>query len=262
MRVFALSDIHVDYDVNRIWLANLSAFDYKDDLLILAGDVTDSLLLLERCLKSLTSRFKKVLYVPGNHELWVIRDAVDRHSIEKFREVCAVVDNAHASMQPYHCESLSIVPLLSWYDYTFGEPDSELLANWMDFRACRWPSDFGEKEITSYFLQANESVLGIRNHTVISFSHFLPRIDVMPHYIPPSKRYLYPVLGTARLESQIRRLNSHVHVYGHSHVNQKIVINDTLYINNAFGYPGETMIAAKQLLCIHDTSIDRSLLRA
>src|SRR3989442_991940 len=31
MRVFALSDIHVDYDENARWIANLSLTEYQDD---------------------------------------------------------------------------------------------------------------------------------------------------------------------------------------------------------------------------------------
>jgi hypothetical protein len=34
MRVFALSDIHVDYDVNAKWVADLSIAEYQDDALI------------------------------------------------------------------------------------------------------------------------------------------------------------------------------------------------------------------------------------
>jgi predicted phosphodiesterase len=53
------------------------------------------------------------------------------------------------------------------------------------------------------------------------------------------------------LEQQIRLLRSDIHVYGHSHVNRRIEIGGITYINNAFGYPSETRIAAKRLLCIH-----------
>ena len=252
MRVFALSDIHVDFDENKKWVKELSEFDYQDDVLILAGDVTDSLKLLEWCLHAFTRRFNAVLYVPGNHDLWVIRDGGNSHSIEKFRQVCDIVENCHARMRPFHHKSLSIVPLLGWYDYSFGQPESQLLSCWMDYRACKWPNELNVDEITSYFLKLNENALDIKNHNVISFSHFLPRIDVMPPYIPPDKRILYPVLGTSKLEQQIRRLNSKIHVYGHTHVNRAVTIGGTLYVNNAFGYPQETRITAKRLVCVFE----------
>ena len=82
------------------------------------------------------------------------------------------------------------------------------------------------------------------------FLTFLPRIDVMPDYIPKVHQQLYPVLGTIELEHQIRKLGSDIHVYGHSHVNRDVVIDDVRYINNAYGNPGEERIAAKVLKCI------------
>lgn len=72
MRVFALSDVHLDFAVNAEWIAALSDWDYRDDILILAGDVTDRLPLLGWCLSILRRRFRNVLFVPGNHELWEI----------------------------------------------------------------------------------------------------------------------------------------------------------------------------------------------
>jgi predicted phosphodiesterase len=43
MRVFALSDLHIDYEVNAGWVKSLSSVDYLDDVLILAGDISDKL---------------------------------------------------------------------------------------------------------------------------------------------------------------------------------------------------------------------------
>src|SRR6185295_6126655 len=115
MRIFAVSDIHIDYDVNAKWIANLSMTEYQDDVLILAGDVTDTQRLLGWCLSTLAKRFWKVLFVPGNHELWVIREDRDKDSLQKFDDVCAVVESSGASMQPFRERMVSIIPLLSWY---------------------------------------------------------------------------------------------------------------------------------------------------
>jgi|SRR5215212_1304431 len=99
MRVFAVSDLHIDYEANARWVAELSTADYQDDVLILAGDVTDTLRLLDWCLATLAKRFRKVLFVPGNHDLWVLREERVKTSFEKFEEVCAVVESTGASMQ-------------------------------------------------------------------------------------------------------------------------------------------------------------------
>jgi Icc-related predicted phosphoesterase len=123
----------------------------------------------------------------------------------------------------------------------------------MDYRACRWPRGFGVREVAEYFAALNDEVPAVNGDKVITFSHFLPRIDLMPSFIPKNKRVLYPILGATRLEQQLRRHNPDIHVYGHSHVNRNVTIDGVTYINNAFGYPHETRIAAKRFVCIHQT---------
>ena len=252
MRVFTISDIHVDYVENFRWLNNLSCDDYHNDLLILAGDVTDALPLFEKSLQSLRKRFSEVLFIPGNHDLWVRRSKIN--SLEKLELIKTIAANCGIQMEPLHLDSLSIIPLYGWYDYSFGQPSGEIFGNWTDYFACKWPVNYDEKRINQHFIAMNEPFLTNSNKKdfVISFSHFLPRIDIMPFYIPTDKRSLYPVLGTKLLEQQIRRLGSNIHVYGHSHVNHQIVKNNTVYINNAFGYPSESRIAQKELKCIFE----------
>ena len=250
MRIFALSDIHVDHPANAQWIRDLSLQDLQDDVLLLAGDVSDALPRFEACLTALALRFRHVLYVPGNHELWTLRDAPGLTSFAKFDLILKTARRCGALTEPLRLHNLTLVPLLSWYDYSFGLPGPDLRDNWMDFHACRWPDGFTDADVADHFLALNEDHLAIEATRIISFSHFLPRIDVMPPQIPDKYRYLYPVLGSARLDRQIRRLGSQIHVYGHSHVNRQIQIDGVTYINNAFGYPRETRIAAKALLQI------------
>jgi Icc-related predicted phosphoesterase len=108
------------------------------------------------------------------------------------------------------------------------------------------------QDVTGHFAALNEPSLETTNTVIISFSHFLPRIDVMPSGVPAGKRVIYPVLGTTRLEEQIRRLGPAVHVYGHSHVNRCVVIDGIAYVNNALGYPAEAHITARRLACVHE----------
>jgi predicted phosphodiesterase len=253
MRVFALSDIHVDFEANARWVENLSKADYRDDVLILAGDVTDVLSLFEWCIGQLASRFRKVLFVPGNHDLWVVRERKTRHCLDKLEDLSRVVDAAGASMRPYRERGVQIVPVFGWYDYSFGEPDEELKSIWMDFHACRWPDRLQLREVAAYFDSLNdEHRVHPTADTTITFSHFLPRIDLMPRMIPLSKRVLYPVLGTTRLERRLRQLGSNLHVYGHSHVNRSKRIDGVSYVNNAFGYPSEDWMTSRRLVCIHE----------
>ncbi|TQV74245.1 metallophosphoesterase [Exilibacterium tricleocarpae] len=253
MRVFCISDIHIDYEENAAWLSGLSRSDYQNDILIVAGDLTDKLALLKKGLQQLAERFDKVFFLPGNHELWV-RNGELQNSLQKFDAIEALAGQLGILTQPFYSESLNIVPLLGWYDYSFGRPGQQLRDGWMDYRVCRWPHGWDAAAVSRHFTERNPRQLPAQrgSGTLITFSHFLPRIDLMPSYIPAEHRFLYPVLGSYILEQQLRSLQSDIHVYGHSHVNRKVTLNGVCYINNAFGYPGETRIAARKLMCIHE----------
>jgi predicted phosphodiesterase len=249
MRVFAISDLHLDYAANREWLQQLSMHEYSDDILLLAGDVSDRFTLLEGAFSALTKRFSAVLFVPGNHDLWINRERLP-DSFAKLDAVLAATREHGVRTSTYREGELAIVPLLGWYDYSFGAADDYLKAAWADYRNCQWPGH-DETSLTRFFTEQNPSLSssalqGARQ--VITFSHFLPRIDLMPERIPDKHRKIYPVLGTTVLESQLRGLGSSLHVYGHSHVNRQVTIDGVTYINNAFGYPSEAHFTARRLM--------------
>jgi predicted phosphodiesterase len=253
MRVFAVSDLHVDYKPNREWLGQLSTSDFQDDALILAGDISDKLSLIDECFATLVKRFCSVLFVPGNHDLWIDREDA-RDSFEKYIAVKHLAAQHGVRLNTLRRNALAIVPLLGWYDYSFGPADDFLRNAWVDYRACRWPEGYDDAAITRFFTERNatpDSAELQGADTIITFSHFLPRIDLMPERIPPRHRKIYPVLGTSILERQLRQLGSSIHVYGHSHVNRHVAIDDVTYINNAFGYPTEAHVTARRLVNVH-----------
>ncbi len=257
MKIYAISDLHVDFEENRRWISNISQQDYQDDILILAGDITDVTLLIIKAFEALKKCFKEVFFVPGNHDLGVLRSK-EADSLMRFETLMMLAGDYGIRTKPMETDTVSIIPLFGWYDYSFGPPSDELNNCWTDFTACKWPDGYDENKITEHFLSMNEPLLKPKNKHIISFSHFLPRIDLMPSFIPGDRRKLYPAFGTILLERQIRQLSSHIHVFGHSHFNMKIKRDQTWYINNAFGYPYESHIASKRLVCIYEN--DRSLL--
>ncbi len=253
MRIYAISDIHIDYKVNRQWLNELSRQEYVNDILIIAGDITSDIKLLEYVFKELKSCFLEVLYVPGNHDLWVM-DNNNITSIGKFYKIIEMAENNGIVTKPYTYKYISIIPIFGWYDYSFRKQTVNISDIWMDYHACRWPDNFDECDVCDFFTEFNVSNgnMNIKNDFIISYSHFLPRIDIMPLFIPPKYRELYCVLGSSVIEKQIRKLRSNIHVYGHSHVNLSDFRDSTLYINNAYGYPYETKICAKELVMIYE----------
>ena len=237
------------------WVNDLSRFDFVDDLLILAGDVSHKRQLLDHCLSALSRRFRHVLFVPGNHDLWVLGEKPGMDSLEKFAIVQKIAADCGVSTDTIRLGPLSVVPLLGWYDYSFGKPGKALHNAWTDYRACRWPAGYGATEVAAYFERMNALPSPDKSGTQITVSHFLPRIDLIPAFVPSRHRILDPVLGSTRLEHQLRKINPKIHVYGHSHINQSVWLDGIRYVNNAFGYPQETRITAKRLLCIEEVAL-------
>ena len=231
MRVFATSDLHTDYKENFVWLTELSDTAYRDDTLIVAGDVSDRLDVIRQTLLLLRSKFRHVLFTPGNHELWVRNSELN--SIEKFHQVLKLCDNIGVITTPLRLDDLWIVPLFSWYD---GGYDADMKA-WVDFHLCKWPDDI--RSLPDYFLSLNEPHLRSYDAHVITFSHFIPRAELLP---PPEYMrfsWLHDVSICAALDAQIRQLNSTVHVCGHTHTTIDTVIDGVRYIQNAVRYPKE-----------------------
>src|SRR5579864_8334524 len=69
MKLWAISDLHVAAPRNAAALRALSC--YPEDWLIVAGDLCESPALFAEALAWLSGRFARVIWVPGNHELWL-----------------------------------------------------------------------------------------------------------------------------------------------------------------------------------------------
>src|SRR5690242_1627808 len=154
MRVFAISDLHTDFAANWKLVQKISADDYKQDALIVAGDIADQLAVISNTLGLLRSRFARVFYVPGNHELWVRTD--NCHSVEKFNRILALCEDLGIETRPARVGTTWIVPLFSWYDSAYdedGSADALELEGWADYHFCRWP--LGIESVSDYLLNLN-----------------------------------------------------------------------------------------------------------
>jgi hypothetical protein len=269
LRVFALSDIHVDHQANMEWIQKLSSTRYLQDALIVAGDISNDLGRLKKALTILKARFGHVFFVPGNHELWIRqRDCPD--SMTKFSRVLKLCESLAVHTQPTKVGAgteygpVWIVPLFSWYrkpeegeQSLFVEKQGEDLTSdiWADDHFTRWKEVEQGFRIADVFLQMNEQNLQ-RDYDapVISFSHFLPRVELIfstesEHNSRPREKQNIPdahpgfnfsrVAGCAGLERQIRQLRPIIHVYGHQHRNRNRSIDEIRYVSHCLGYPQE-----------------------
>jgi Icc-related predicted phosphoesterase len=244
MRIFAISDLHTDFRENWRLVNQLSKSLYQNDVLIVAGDIADTNEIIKRTLSLLRSRFKMVFYTPGNHELWV-RDRKDGFdSIEKLNSILSLCESLDVQTSPAIAGNIWIVPLFSWYDLDFDSENTDAqlegdaqIEGWTDFYFCKWPQ--GIQQLSRYFMKLNLPNIRRYDRPIISFSHFLPRIELLPAKENLIFKGLPKVAGSRLLEKQIRELQSVTHVFGHSHINRDCVIDGIRYMQNALRYPRE-----------------------
>jgi hypothetical protein len=82
-------------------------------------------------------------------------------------------------------------------------------------------------------LQLNHSP---EENTIISFSHFVPRIELTPEKRFLLEPHLMKVIGSQFLGNQIKQLRPHLHLYGHSHIPMDMTLEQTRYIQWPLGY--------------------------
>lgn len=129
MKLLAISDLHVGFRVNREAVERLPPS--PDDWLILAGDVGESPAHLEFALRTLVPRFRQIVWVPGNHELWTPR--VDPHAprgVARYEQLVALCRTYGVltpedpyPVWPGDSSMTALTPVFLLYDYSFCPDD-------------------------------------------------------------------------------------------------------------------------------------------
>ncbi len=256
MRIFAIGDLHVDFPANRSLVAQIPETEYVDDILLVAGDVAHRVDAIGTTLSALRRRFARVFFVPGNHDLWVAGAAEDdvlETSLDRVEAIRTLCRDEGIETDAAPVGAVWIVPLLSWYEPGLDSgPGTDLMEDtdevtrrqgrrWADRRHCRWPASLGD-DVTRcrHFAQLNEPGLASpTSQPLLTFSHFCPRLDLLPSVEHLRFKHLPRVAGTPRLERQIRESGSRLHLYGHTHIPQDKVMDGVRYVNAPLGYPRE-----------------------
>jgi hypothetical protein len=128
MRLYAISDLHVGHRLNRETLAELPYF--PSDWLIVAGDVGERSDHLVAALETLTPRFARIIWTPGNHDLWCPPDAADRtRGQARYDELVSICRRfgVLTPEDPYpewpDDPDTFIVPMFLLFDYSFRPED-------------------------------------------------------------------------------------------------------------------------------------------
>ncbi|MFF5493434.1 metallophosphoesterase family protein [Streptomyces aquilus] len=125
-QLLAISDLHISYPENRA-LVEAMRPETDDDWLLVAGDVAETVDAIRWALETLAGRFRKVIWAPGNHELWthpsdpVTLRGVARyeHLVEVCRDLGVLTPEDPYPVWEGRGGPVVIAPLFLLYDYSF-----------------------------------------------------------------------------------------------------------------------------------------------
>jgi predicted phosphodiesterase len=254
--LYAVSDLHVNHAENRRLVEGLrpgSAADW----LIVCGDVGDSPADLEWALGTLSERFERVIWVPGNHELlayeddpsWLRGERRYRHLVELCgrlgvdtpEDPYPLWDGPHGPVQ--------VVPMFLLYDYSFGReiaPTPE--------RALELAYEAGVVCVDEFLLDPDPypsrqawcaARLEATEKRLTAIDPALPTILVnhFPLIVEPTRSLRHPEFaqwcGTVRTADWHRRFRAAAVVYGHLHIPRTTWHDGVPFEEVSLGYPRE-----------------------
>lgn len=249
-RLLALSDLHVNHPQNLAALDALPTLD--NDYLIVAGDVGDTPDDLARAWSRLVPRFRKVAWVPGNHELWAAPSDPLRGEAryDALVEVCRQFGVSTPEDPPLRFDGEGgpawVVPVFTLYDYSFRPPSVSR------HDVVAWARESGIRPVDEVRLRTDphpdistwsdvlieraEARLAAvpRDAPWVLVTHFPLRLDLVRlHRIP---RFI-PWCGTTKTSDWHRRYPIKVAVSGHLHMRATDWADGVRFEEVALGYP-------------------------
>lgn len=249
-RLLAISDLHVAYAENRAHAEALRP-SHADDWLLVAGDVAERVDDVEWTLSLLADRFARVVWAPGNHELWTSKnDPVQARGVERYErlvEVCRSVGVVTPEDPFVSWNGVTIVPLFIGYDYTF-RPEGTATKE----EALKVAHDAGVICTDEYRLHpdpypsrdawcaarlsATRARLDLLDGPVIFVNHY-------PLVREPTRVLRYPEFaqwcGTEHTADWHTRYNATCVVYGHLHIPRTTWYDGVRFEEVSVGYPRE-----------------------
>jgi 3',5'-cyclic AMP phosphodiesterase CpdA len=256
-KLVAISDLHVRYEENRHIVEELHPDDAEDWLLV-AGDVGEMTGDIEWALTLLAGRFAKVIWVPGNHELWTPPDDPVRLTGERRYQYLVDLCRRLGVVTPedpypvWHGSGgpAVIVPLFLLYDYSFRPPGTTTKREALDV------AEEAGVICTDEFLLKPDPYPGAEawcaarlalteRRLTTELPDGLPTILVnhFPLVREPTRILRYPEFalwcGTEATADWPRRFRAACVVYGHLHIPRLIRHDGVPHQEVSLGYPRE-----------------------
>ncbi len=252
MKLYAISDLHIGHSINRAALEQMPTF--VDDWLLLAGDVGETAEHLEYALSLLTRRFARIIWTPGNHDLWSLPAAPDGLRGEaKYQQLVAICRryDVLTPEDPYvrwpgPDFEATLAPTFVLYDYSFrpdhvqagdalawAEASGVVCADEALLHPDPYPSRAAWCAARCTYTEARLSAAS-QNGPLLLINHFPLRQDLA--ILPRIPRFSL-WCGTRTTESWLQRFPIAGVVYGHLHIRGKRQVEGVCHLEVSLGYP-------------------------
>ncbi len=254
--LLAVSDLHVSHRRNRELLTGLWP-GCGEDWLIVAGDVAELIVDVEWALRLLTERFERVIWVPGNHELWSTRaESAELRGENRYRalvEVCRTL-GVITPEDPYPVWAgpggpVTVAPLFLLYDYSFRPDGATTKAEALALAYESGVVCTDELLLHPDPYSSRDAWCEARvTETERRLTRLDPRLPVVlvnhyPLIREPTRVLRHPQFaqwcGTQRTADWHRRFNTAAVVYGHLHIRRTTWHDGVPFMDVSLGYPGE-----------------------
>jgi 3',5'-cyclic AMP phosphodiesterase CpdA len=250
-RLLATADLHLAHKTNREALDALG--EYPDDWLALVGDVGERPEHLVIALTAMVPRFARVIWTPGNHDLWCPPDASDRTRGQTRYDELVAICRDFGVLTPEDTypiwpadPAVVVVPMFLLFDYSFRPDDvaeSDAVA-WARASGVvstdeqmldpsPWPSRAAWCHARCDATEARLEALPATTRTVL-INHWPLRYDLAR---PPRVPRFSIWCGTRRTEDWPRRFRARVVVSGHLHLRTTLWRHGVRYEEVSLGYP-------------------------
>ncbi|WP_025351642.1 metallophosphoesterase family protein [Nocardia nova] len=260
-KLMAVSDIHVGHQGNKPVVEQIRA-DSPEDWLIVAGDVGEKTDDIRWALRTLRERFAKVIWVPGNHELWTTaKDPVQIKGAARYDylvSLCRDLDVVTPE-DPYpvwtgagaeeHGGAVTIAPMFVLYDYSWMPEGTYTKAEALSVARDR------NVVATDEFLLASDPYLTRDAWCRARVQYSERRLDALESGTPvvlinhfptvrePTRMLFYPEFslwcGTDQTAEWHLRYNVICEVYGHLHIPRTTFYEGVRFEEVSLGYPRE-----------------------
>jgi 3',5'-cyclic AMP phosphodiesterase CpdA len=255
-RLLAISDLHVAYPENRRLLEELRP-QVAGDWLLLAGDVGELFADIEWALTLLSGRFERVIWTPGNHELWTHpQDPVTVRGAQRYQllvETCrrlgVVTPEDEYPVWPGGGGPLAIAPLFLLYDYSWRPEGMATQAQALAYAyetgvVCTdemllHPDPFPSREAWCH------ERVALTERRLADRDPALPAVFVThwPLVRQPTDVLWFPQFaqwcGTSLTRDWHVRFNAVTVVYGHLHIPRVTWYDGVRFVEASVGYPRE-----------------------